>query len=51
MLDHLYPQDAPFYKIGPISVGSNCFIGMGTMILPNVCIGDNCVVGGGEYCN
>lgn len=46
VLDHLYPQDAPFYKIGPISVGSNCFIGMGTMILPNVCIGDNCVVGG-----
>lgn len=48
VLDHLYPQDAPFYKIGPISVGSNCFIGMGTMILPNVCIGDNCVVGGGS---
>lgn len=46
VLDHLYPQDAPFYKIGPISVGSNCFLGMRTMILPNVCIGDNCVIGG-----
>lgn len=50
VLDHLYPQDAPFYKIGPISVGSNCFLGMRTMILPNVCIGDNCVIWG-EYCN
>lgn len=46
VLDNLYPQDSPFYKIGPIHVGSNCFIGMGTMILPNVCIGDNCVIGG-----
>lgn len=50
VLDHLYPQDAPFYKIWPISVGRNCFIGMGAMILPNVCIGDNCVVGEGD-CN
>lgn len=46
VLDHLYPQEAPFYKIGPISVGSNCFLGMRTMIPPNVCIGDNCVIGG-----
>ena len=46
VLDHLYPQDAPFYKIEPIRVGSNCFIGMKVMVLPNVCIGDNCVIGG-----
>lgn len=48
VLDHLYPQDAPFYKIEPIRVGSNCFIGMKVMVLPNVCIGDNCVIGGGS---
>lgn len=48
VLDHLYPQDAPFYKIGPIRVGNNCFLRMRTMILPNVCIGDNCVIGGGS---
>lgn len=45
--DKIYPKDAPFYKIGPIKIGNNCFIGMRTIIFSNVCISNNCVVGGG----
>ena len=30
---------------GPIKIGSNCFIGARTMILPNVTIGDNTIIG------
>lgn len=29
---------------GRISIGRNCFIGFGTIIMPNVRIGDNCIV-------
>ena len=32
---------------GKIKIGSNCFIGMGAIILPNVQIGDNCIIGAG----
>lgn len=46
VLDHLYPEEKPFYKIGKIEIGNNCFIGMRTIILPNVIISDNGVVGG-----
>lgn len=46
VLDHIFPSDAPFYKIGPIRIGNNCFVGMRTIILPNVSISDNCVIGG-----
>lgn len=31
-------------KYGRITIGNNCFIGMKSMILPNVSIGDNCIV-------
>lgn len=48
VLDHIFPSDAPFYKIGPIRIGNNCFVGMRTIILPNVSISDNCVIGGGS---
>lgn len=47
VLDHLYPSEAPFYKIGKIHVGNNCFVGMNVIIMPNVRISDNCVIGGG----
>lgn len=30
---------------GPISVGNNVFVGKGALILPNVTIGDDCVIG------
>ena len=48
VLDHLYPNEAPFYKIEPITLKNNIFIGANTMILPGVVIGNNCVVGGGS---
>ena len=34
-------------KIGGVSIGSNVFIGWGSIILPNVTIGDNVIVGAG----
>lgn len=37
-----------YSKIGRISIGDNCFIGYGTIILPNVKIGNNCIVGAGS---
>jgi acetyltransferase-like isoleucine patch superfamily enzyme len=35
------------WTLGPVSVGSDCWIGMGVCILPGVTIGDGCVVGAG----
>lgn len=48
VLDNLYPEEKPFYKIGKISIGNNVFIGMKVLILPNVQVADNCVIGGGS---
>lgn len=33
---------------GPISVGNNVFIGIRSIIMPGVHIGDNCVIGAGS---
>ena len=33
---------------GKISIGKNCFIGFGSIILPNVSIGNNCIIGAGS---
>ena len=35
-------------KIGPITIGDNCFIGHGAIILPNVTIGSNVIIGAGS---
>lgn len=32
----------------PITIGKNCWIGGGVIILPGVTIGDNCVIGAGS---
>ena len=32
---------------GPIRIGSNCFVGVNTVLLPNTVIGDNSIVGAG----
>lgn len=32
----------------PVRIGSRCFIGGGSMILPGVTIGNECIVGGGS---
>lgn len=36
---------------GPIQIGSNCFIGARTTILPNVTIGDNTIIGANSLVN
>lgn len=36
---------------GPIKVGRNCFIGCRSVILPNVTIGDNTIIGAGSIVN
>lgn len=36
------------YYIGPVSIGSQCFIGARSIILPNVRIGDRVIVGAGS---
>jgi acetyltransferase-like isoleucine patch superfamily enzyme len=33
---------------GTITIGNNCFIGEGVIILPNTTIGDNCIIGAGS---
>lgn len=40
--DHLTGQSRP------IKIGSRCFIGGGSIVLPGVTIGDECIVGGGS---
>lgn len=37
-----------YTKIGVVTIGSNCFIGAGAIILPNVHIGNNVVIGAGS---
>ena len=37
-----------YQRFAPISIGSNVFIGVDSIIMPGVCIGDNCVVGAGS---
>ncbi len=37
-----------YTKIGKVTIGSNCFIGAKTVILPGVTIGDNVIVGAGS---
>jgi acetyltransferase-like isoleucine patch superfamily enzyme len=32
----------------PVEIGSDCWIGMGTCILPGARIGDGCIVGAGS---
>jgi maltose O-acetyltransferase len=37
-----------YTKIGAVSIGNNCFVGSGSIILPGVVIGDNVVIGAGS---
>ena len=34
--------------VGKISIGDNCFIGVGSILLPGVTLADNCIVGAGS---
>lgn len=37
-----------YAKIGRVTIGNNCFIGAGSIVLPNVSIGDNVIIGAGS---
>lgn len=51
---HILAHDAStkrflgYTKIGRVIIGSNVFIGAGSIILPNVKIGDNVIIGAGS---
>ena len=38
----------PVTRVGKVRIGNNCFIGHSAIILPNVTIGDNTIVGAGS---
>lgn len=43
------PTDYQFTDIlGRVTIGDNCFIGAGTIVLPGVSIADNCIIGAGS---
>jgi maltose O-acetyltransferase len=37
-----------YSKIGEVIIGNNCFVGAGTIVLPNVHIGSNSIIGAGS---
>lgn len=51
---HILAHDAStkrmlgYTVIGKVKIGSNTFIGAGSIVLPGVSIGDNCVIGAGS---
>jgi maltose O-acetyltransferase len=44
----IYTADFVTGEIRPVLIGSRCFIGGGSTILPGVTIGDECIIGGGS---
>lgn len=51
MLNNLYDDYTFQENIGCIEIKDNCFIGTGTIILPNVSIGPNAVIAAGALVN
>ncbi len=43
----IYDRDHLTGEFRPVRIGARCFIGGGSMILPGVSIGDDCIVGAG----
>lgn len=37
-----------YAKIGRVTIGNNCFIGAGSIVLPNTTIGNNTIIGAGS---
>ena len=44
-------RDLGVAKIGKVTIGNNVFIGAGTIVLPNVRIADNTIIGAGGGSN
>lgn len=36
------------YRVAPVFIGDNCFVGYGAIVMPGVKIGDNVVIGAGS---
>lgn len=51
VIRHLPDGDPETVIYGPIHVGINCFIGCRSILLPNVTIGDNSIIGAGSVVN
>ena len=47
VLRHKYPELRDVDKFGRVTIGDNCHIGMGAIIMPGVTIGSDCIVGAG----
>lgn len=48
--DHLYTSNEiskSVFRLSPINIGKNCWIGSNVVILRGVNIGDNCIIGAG----
>ena len=48
IITHFYVPQTRTFTVGEVRIGSNCFIGMNTLIVNPVTIGSNAVVGGGS---
>lgn len=48
ILTHFYSVDDDEFYIGPVEIGSKCFIGVNSLIVSSVRIGDGAVVGAGS---
>lgn len=51
VIRHLPGENPETVIYGPIKIGKNCFIGCRSVILPNVTVGDNVIIGAGSIVN
>lgn len=47
ILSHFYDSEKRSFYFGNVKIGNNVFLGMNSLICKPICIGDNCIVGGG----
>ena len=45
VLNRLYNIEPRVDKMGKIKIGNNTYFGMGAFVMPNVTIGNNCIIG------
>ena len=44
-MNRLYNIEPRVDKMGKIKIGNNTYFGMGAFVMPNVTIGNNCIIG------
>ncbi|OZC67714.1 hypothetical protein CH276_04635 [Rhodococcus sp. 06-470-2] len=42
------PPDEELYRRAPVSIGARAFVGLGTVIMPGVVVGDDAIIGAGS---